>query len=118
MTTVKPTFPALQVHEDGSIGPLLSLEDWTHDVDQWFWSEPDVYIIDSLGLKFVQECERASDRRPVDVPVWKFDSRLEEAVIRSLIVTFIGAPVKEDQAIDRGQRIRNMINLVIEFDSY
>ena len=83
--TIHPIFPALHVHEDDSVVLLRSLDDWTDDVDQWFWSGPGDYLIDSRGLKFVQQCERASDKRPIDVPTWKFDSKMDETLIRSLL---------------------------------
>ncbi len=83
-----PTFPALHVHEDNSVGSLRSLDDWTHDVDQWFWSDPCDYLIDSLGMKFVQECERAPDRRPVDIRTlqnWEQGRREPEGPAKALL---------------------------------
>ena len=118
METIKPTFPALHVHEDNSVGSLRSLDDWTHDVDQWFWSGPGDYLIDSTGLKFVQECERTSDSRPVDVPTWRFDSQLDETLIRSLIECELAEnPLKLDQKGDSEASIRAMIGRIIERDA-
>lgn len=118
METIQPTFPALHVHEDDSVGSLRSLADWTHDVDQWFWSGPGDYLIDSTGLKFVQECERAPDSRPVDVPTWRFDSKMDEALIRSLLESELGEdPLKQGQTGDSVERIRAMIDRMVEHDA-
>ena len=119
METIQPTFPALHVHEDQSVGSLRSIDDWTHDVDQWFWSGPGDYLIDSVGLKFVQECERASDNRPTDVPAWKYDSKVDESLIHSLLVAELGEiPLEQDYCQNREQRIRSLIGRMIEFDAH
>ena len=118
METIQPTFPALHVHEDDSVGSLRSLDDWTHDVDQWFWSGPGDYLIDSTGLKFVQECERAPDSRPVHVPTWRFESKMDETLIRSLLESELGEdPLRQDQKGDSEERIRAMIDRMVEHDA-
>ena len=57
---VQPSFPALLVCEDGSVGALYDLSCWTDDVDRWFWSSAAEYLIDVHGVTFIQDGERAN----------------------------------------------------------
>lgn len=80
---IQAEFPAILVETDGSLGGLLDLEYWTDDVDQWFWSTGDAYLVDSRGRKFTQAAERR-DGRPTVVPLWIFDSELGKEDLRTL----------------------------------
>ena len=82
---IQAEFPAILVETDGSLGGLLDLEYWTDDVDQWFWSTGDAYLVDSRGRKFNQVAERR-DGRPTEIPLWVFDSELGEEDLRTLFV--------------------------------
>ena len=50
MPVITPDFPCLIVYEDESLGVLLDLGDWECDVDQWYWSCDEAYLIDQQGL--------------------------------------------------------------------
>lgn len=115
MDSVNPEFPALLIHEDGSIGVLRSIDDWKFDVDQWFWSEPGEYLIDSFGRKFVQDGERAIDYRPVDVPNWKFESSLCEDQVNLIAATKLGTnPDNGDPPRNDEIDIRELIQQLME----
>ena len=48
-----PDFPVLLIENDGSVGALEDIVYWTSDVDMWFWSSAEAYIVDSLGYRLI-----------------------------------------------------------------
>ncbi|RYD74388.1 MAG: hypothetical protein EOP84_20005 [Verrucomicrobiaceae bacterium] len=121
MGDISPIFPALIVYEDATVGSLTSLGEWTGDVDQWFWSDPGAFLIDSHGRRFDQQCERDSGGRPIDIPRWKYTSQVDEDVIASLVARTLGmkneAKARLGSATKGRGRIRCLIDQVVEFDA-
>ena len=119
MVDIEPMYPVLKVYEDKSVASFTALTDWTHDVDQWYWSDPGDYIIDSVGRKFVQVDLRGTDNRPIEIPTWRFESDVDEATIECLVSLALGADEwsDRDQLVDSRQRIRYMIDRMVEFDA-
>ena len=119
MEDLEPTYPAFIVYDDNSITSHTALTDWTNDVDQWYWSDSGDYLIDSLGRKFVQNDQRGSDDRPIEIPTWRFDVEVDERVVDSLVSAGLGTPdwAERDQLADSRQRIRYMIDQVVKFDA-
>ena len=115
-----PAFPALIVADDGSVGGLEDIRSWSDDVDQWFWSEPNSYLVDCEGRRFKQVCERASDGRPLDVPLWIFDRELSHQFIRALIEGYSDSVrIKLSQVCsDQSESyIQHMIAVLLHVDS-
>lgn len=79
-----PDFPALLIDDDGSVGVLDDILYWTSDVDQWYWSSAETYLVDSQGLRFDQRAERADDDRPLSVPEWVYSRALTDEELREL----------------------------------
>ena len=79
-----PDFPVLLIENDGSVGALEDIVYWTSDVDMWFWSSEEAYIVDSLGYRFDQLAERDGSGRPVSIPEWVFTRRLTSEELRQL----------------------------------
>lgn len=86
MSPLEPTFPAIKVHRDGSLGLLLSIDYWRGDVDQWYWGDEGDYLIDSRGTKFEQEGTWL-DKRPIDVPRWKYSTELPYSALFEIAAT-------------------------------
>ena len=83
--TPQPEFPALLVESDGSLELLTSNTEWSDDVDHWYWSSPDAYLIDQQLRRFEPDAERSTDGRPHEVPDWRFSTILEVRAIERLI---------------------------------
>ena len=117
MESVPPEFPTLIVYEDSSIGAYTAIEDWTNDVDQWYWSDPEDYLIDCRGRKYIQKAQRGHDERPTEIPSWEFDSNVDENLIDSLVSTELGSSdwTARDELADSNERIRYMIEQVLRF---
>ncbi|MDB4265420.1 hypothetical protein N9891_01580 [bacterium] len=71
-----PDFPALLIEDGGSVGTLDDIVYWTGDVDMWFWSSADAFIVDSRGIRFDQLAERDNSGRPKSIPEWVFHRKL------------------------------------------
>ena len=117
MEDLEPTYPAIIVYDDNSITSYTALTDWTHDVDQWYWSDPGDYLIDSSGRKFVQNAQRGTDERPIEIPTWQFDSDVDEGLVDSLVSAELGDADwdERDQLADAQRRIRHMIDRMVAF---
>ena len=79
-----PDFPVLIIEYDGSVGALDDIMYWTGDVDQWFWSSADAYIVDLQGRRFDQVAERDNSGRPLSVPEWSFTRKMTDRELRQL----------------------------------
>ena len=78
-------FPALLVHEDGSITILPTSETWSCDLDLWFWSDPLEFVVDYHGTRFDQEAvARGADGRPLQPPAWQRTRRLSGSELSEL----------------------------------
>ena len=60
--------------------------DWECDVDQWYWSCDEAYLIDQQGHSFKQLAERDDAGRPIDIPVWLYDDAKTLDFVRGLVV--------------------------------
>ena len=121
MSNAKPVFPALVVYDDDSVGAYTYLEDWTEDVDQWYWSSPSDYLIDSTGMKFVQSGRDADQSPPSEIPKWKAELPVDEDLINALVTRSLGqedasVAVQADQN-NRESRIRHQIERVVKFEA-
>ena len=118
---VQPSFPALLVCEDGSVGALYDLSCWTDDVDRWFWSSAAEYLIDVHGVTFIQDGERANDGRPSSVPKWKSDSSKSEEEMLAILVKSDGDDwldrIELGQVLEQEQRLRYIIDAFARHDS-
>ncbi len=122
--TISPEFPCLIVEDDGSLGSLIDLSYWTDDVDMWFWGGRDAYLIDQRGWRFEQVCERSSDGRPLDVPLWKFCAECDAGFVRELLEGDTGitskVPGSRISTLDfcgAEQYVREVIAIVVEVDA-
>lgn len=80
-----PEFPALLVESDGSLEVLDSNDEWTDDVDHWFWASSEVFLVDRRLRRFTPFADRAEDGRPKDIPEWQFSSVLDRHFVEALI---------------------------------
>ncbi|MAS94862.1 MAG: hypothetical protein CMO55_16825 [Verrucomicrobiales bacterium] len=80
-----PEFPALLVELDGSLEVLGSNDEWTEDVDHWFWATSEVFLVDRRLRKFNLIADRAQDGRPNDTPEWQYSSVLDRQFVEGLI---------------------------------
>ena len=117
----QPSFPALLVCEDGSVGALYDLAGWTDDVDHWFWSSGGEYLIDVHGITYIQDGERATDGRPNSVPKWKSDSSKSEEEMLAILVNSDGDNwldrIELGHVLDQEERLRYIIESFARYDS-
>lgn len=71
-----PQFPALLVHDDGSVTILQAADTWSLDLDLWYWSDPSEFMVDCNSTRFDQEAVRGADGHPLEPPAWRFTRRL------------------------------------------
>jgi hypothetical protein len=118
MGNIDPVFPALLVHNDGSISGFFNLTCWTKDVDQWFWSVGGEYLVDSRGWRFDQVAERSVDLCPAAPPLWRFTQRLEEDYIQKIVAEdarSLGKPEIDGAAIALLVTSDERIALLVQF---
>jgi hypothetical protein len=89
--TAEPTFPAMLVHDDGSITALRDKDTWPYDPDLWYWSEPSDYLIDYSGTYFEQTGTRGADGHPTEPPGWRALRSLPASDLRALVLSHLAA---------------------------
>ncbi len=112
-------FPALKVHEDGSLGVLEDISYWEKDVDQWYWSQPGEYLIDSLAGRFDQKGPRCPDGTPYQVPEWSFSGEIDSVTLVTLAEVAPDPPISlaEFKAIEgRKERVAFLMEVVRQCD--
>jgi hypothetical protein len=77
-------FPALLVHNDGSITILPTSDTWSCDPDLWYQSDPAEFVIDYNGTRFDQEATRGADGHPFEPPTWRRNRHLSAPELAEL----------------------------------
>jgi hypothetical protein len=80
----QPEYPALLVHEDGSIYVLPEDADWMADLRLSYWSDPQEYIVDCHGLRFDQVVNQVNQGNPEQNTFWQLNRRLSLAELKQL----------------------------------
>ncbi len=79
-------FPAFLVHYDGGLTAYFDIGCWADDVDQWYHSTADDYIVDSDLNVFVQDLvSRDIGGQPDRVPDFKWQKVMERDYFEHLV---------------------------------
>jgi len=105
------SFPALLVHDDGSITILPTSDTWCCDPDLWYQSDPLEFVVDYNGARFDQEATRGADGHPFEPPTWRYTRSLSASELADLGFGHLAAeghdpaPFRSALAVISGEQI-------------
>jgi hypothetical protein len=97
----EPTFPAMLVHDDGSITALSDKDTWPCDPDLWHWSDPSDFIVDNGGTRFEQTGLRGMEGRPTEPPGWRAIRQMSAQEFPALVLAHLAAERIDSAAFQR-----------------